>query len=416
MSSDRLARIRKVLAGVPASPGVYIMRNAQGRVVYVGKAKRLDHRVRSYFSGSPSEHPKVRTLVSQVAGLEYIVTGSEHEALLLELSLIQEHRPHYNINLKDDKSYPRVKVSVQEAMPRLSLTRRVLPDGARYFGPFTDVGEVRSGLKFLRTVFPVRACATLPKRACLDFHIGRCVAPCDGHATIEEHRRVVEDLCLFLSGRSDALVRGLRQAMEEASERRDYEAAARTRDQLQRVERLLRQQRMVSLDSRDQDVLGLAVSGDRAVGAVLEVRGGRVLAKRSRELRGVQGRPTEEVWAAWITQYYSRVEALPGEVVVPEAPAGQELLQDYLAARRPGLRLRVARRGDLRALLETARQNAILALEDSLQGGEKVLRVAAPLYEIQRVLELASPPLRIEAFDVSHMHGSETVASLVVMW
>jgi excinuclease ABC subunit C len=308
MASDRLQRIRQTLAGLPASAGVYIMKSASGKVLYVGKAKRLDHRVRSYFSAIPSEHPKVRSLVAQVVDLEYIVTGSEHEALILELTLIQEHRPHYNINLKDDKSYPSVRVSVQEAVPRLSLTRKPAQDGARYFGPFTDVSSVRAGLKFLRTVFPVRACATLPKRACLDLHIGRCLAPCDGHVSPEAHRRVVDELCLFLSGRSDALVKGLQGRMEEAAGRREYEQAAALRDQLQRLERLLRRQRMVSLESREQDVLGLAVSGDRAVGVALEVRGGRVLARRSRELRGVSGQPLDEVWAAWITRHYTRVE------------------------------------------------------------------------------------------------------------
>ncbi|MBI5836622.1 MAG: excinuclease ABC subunit UvrC [Candidatus Eisenbacteria bacterium] len=416
MSSERLLKIRQVLAALPGSPGVYIMKNTQGRVIYVGKAKRLDHRVRSYFSATPSEHPKVRSLVAQVSGLEYIVTSSESEALLLELTLIKEHQPHYNISLKDDKRYPHVKLSVQEAVPRLGFTRKPLGDGARYFGPFTDVREVRAGLKFLRTVFPVRTCATLPKRACLDHHIGRCVAPCEGGAAVDEHRRIVDELCLFLSGRSDALLERLRQEMEAASGRRDYEDAARRRDQLQRVERLLSRQRMVSLDSRDQDVLGLAVSGDRAAGVALEVRGGRVLAKRVRELRNVAGRPLDEVWAAWITQHYSRLEALPREVVVPEAPAGQDLVEEFLRGRRAGAGLRIPRRGPLVALLEMARQNATLALEDSLQGGEKVLRVDPALYDLQKVLGLSAPPLRIEAFDVSHLQGSETVASLVVLW
>ncbi len=415
--SERLEKIQRQLEALPALPGVYIMRSAVGRVLYVGKAKRLDHRVRSYFSSTPAEHPKVRTLVSHVTDLDYIVAGSEHEALLLELTLIKEHQPPYNINLKDDKRYPYVKVTVQETYPRVLMVRKLEDDGARYFGPFTDVWEVRGALKFLRTLFPVRSCVTMPARACLDFHIHRCVAPCEARVGADEYRRIVDDLCLVLQGRDTALLERLKSEMEAASLGQEYELAASRRDLVRKLEALLQKQRMVSLDSRDQDVLGLAISGDRAVGVSMEVRAGKLLAKRTRELRGVQGQGEADIWSAWIAQYYARMEALPGEVVVPVEPADREVIDSFLESRRKGSRLVVGKRGDRAAQLENARQNATLALEESLHGSEAgaVVRIDSSVYELQRALALPHPPVRIEGFDISHFQGSETVASLVVL-
>ncbi len=408
------------LAHLPRRAGVYLFKDRQGRVLYVGKAKRLDHRVRSYFGAGGDSHPKQAALVPRITDLETIVTDSEVEALLLEMTLIKEKRPPYNILLKDDKRFPFLKITLGEEYPKALITRRTPRDGSRYFGPYTDAGALRRTLKTVRAIFPIRSCMG-PRpgrgphyRECLDFHIQRCAAPCIAKVSAEEYRRLVDRMILFLSGHGDEVVSAVRRDMDEASARLDFERAAMLRDRIRGVERLMRRQKMLDVQERDLDVFALARDEDSAFGAVLQVRGGTVLGKERRRLRGTAGRPDAEVMAAFLSQYYRDLDSTPGEVLSAVEPADRELLEQWLSAKAERvITIRVPQRGRFAGLARLAEENARVDLEEARGGGTRG-GLDPAVYALQKALTLASPPIHIEGFDISNIQGAYPVASLVV--
>lgn len=399
----------------PDQPGVYLFRGRRGDVLYVGKAVSLRSRVRSYFTGARAG--KVHALIGRAADVEYIVTGSEIEALILESNLIKEHRPRYNVLLKDDKSYPYLKVTVQERYPCLLLTRiRTRPsDGARYFGPYPGVGAVQETLRLLKKLFPLRTCRRLRPanhRPCLNYHIGRCLGPCRGTVDQEHYAVLVREVLLFLEGRHDRLVRNLTAKMKAAAADLEFERAAELRDQLQAVEQVTAKQNIVSQRRDDLDVIGLARDGDRGWAIVLEIRNGKLLGQHSPALRGIADRSDAEVLAAFIKQYYREAEFIPPVVLLPTSMGTeQELIAEWLSRRRRSrVRLNIPRRGRKRELVQLAEKNAVSAREQL-----RFERDAdAVLVELAALLELEAPPARLEAFDISNLQGAQTVGAMVV--
>ncbi|MEO6463758.1 MAG: excinuclease ABC subunit UvrC, partial [Candidatus Eisenbacteria bacterium] len=400
-----------------------LFKNRQGKVIYVGKAKRLDSRVRSYFQPGRSPHPRTDRLVTLVDDLDVIATGSEAEALLLEATLIREHQPYYNVRLKDDKTFPWVKLSVQETYPRLSITRRVLDDGSRYFGPYTDVRALRTTLRFLRRLFPIRTCRNIDRyikddRPCLNAHIQRCAAPCWSASGVDAaaHRVLVERFALFLAGKDDDVRSGLAADMKRAAGERRYEDAAQVRDRLALLERVAKGQRVLGPRAYDADAIGVARHGDRAVVVALHVRAGRVEGKETRLLRGVRDHDEARLVHEFILQYYLRAATWPKALWLPVAPDDEEALSAALKAGGRAIAFESAKRGRSRTLLEAAAENARLALEVTLakKGGRHV-RYQPGVYELQRALGLPEPPFRVVCFDVSNIQGADPTASITVM-
>jgi excinuclease ABC subunit C len=408
------------IQNLPAVPGVYLFKDARGRVLYVGKAKRLSDRVRSYLTGQDGR-PLVPELMAEAVDLDVILTATEAEALLLESTLIRQHKPHYNILLKDDKSFPYVRVSVQEEFPRLSVTRQVRDDGARYLGPYVDVARMRRTLRELRRIFPVRTCRNFEdyrrrNRPCLYYHIKRCVGPCTTRARVspEEYRALVDGLLLFLTGRDDELLKRLRAEMATASEARLYERAARLRDQIGLLESARVPQAVVAARGPDADVLGLARDGRRASVVTLRVREGRVTGKESRTLQGVEGVPDSELLQSVLVQHYLALEELPRRIVMASLPADAEALAAALG-QRAGRKVELAApvRGREHRLVASAERNAALALEDlaAREAGRRA-RFAPEVLELQKVLGLDSPPYRMVCFDISNLGADHAVAAV----
>lgn len=421
----RLERLREAVGRVPAKPGVYLMKNGQGQVIYVGKAAVLPHRLRQYFQAAERHVPRTRAMVKQVADFEFIVTGNAVEALILEANLIKEYAPRYNVRLKDDKAYPFVKVSLEEPFPRLHVVRRRAKDGSRYFGPYTEVKALRETLDTLRRFFPLRTCkkALLPagraERPCLNYHLGRCLGPCTGKVTPEEYRRVVDEACLFLEGRHDRLLPELRRRMAEASAALAFERAARLRDQIGALERVSERQKVVARSFVEQDLAALAqAEGGRslAVVQVFQVRRGRLTGHAHFLLDEGLAREAGEILGAFLAQYYLEAGSVPREVLVGVALPEPEVLAAFLSTRRGGpVTVRVPQRGNARKLMGMVQENAGTALAEEQMRllGEETLREGAAV-ALAEALGLPGPPRRIECYDISHTQGTETVGSLVV--
>ncbi|HET7226995.1 MAG TPA: excinuclease ABC subunit UvrC [Candidatus Eisenbacteria bacterium] len=406
---------------LPAVPGVYLFKGAAGEILYVGKAKSLSQRVRSYLTGE-SDEPRLRELMALARDLDTILTDTEVEALLLEATLIRQHKPRYNVLLKDDKSFPYVRVSVQEAVPRLSITRQVKDDGARYLGPYTDVKALRRTLREIRRVFPVRTCRNFEdyrrtNRPCLYFHIRRCVGPCTtrSRATPEEYRRIVDGLLLYLTGRDDDLLHRLQREMAEAATERRYEDAARRRDQIRLLEKARVPQKVVSLTARDADALGVARHGDRAAVVALVLRGGRVVGKEVRLLDRAQSLDRAETLRWFVELHYVARGQAPPRLVLPEPPAGAEVLAQALeqVAGRP-VTLAVPNRGREARLVAVAGRNAALTLEDlSARAAGRRAHFTPEILELQQALDLPVPPYRMVCFDISNLGAEGAVAAVV---
>jgi len=406
---------------LPPTPGVYLFKDASGRVLYVGKAKSLSQRVRNYLAGD-LEEPKTRELMSRAADLDTILTDTEAEALLLESTLVRQHRPHYNILLKDDKSFPYVRVSVQEEWPRVSVTRQVRNDGARYLGPYTDVKLLRRTLREIRPIFPLRSCRNFDDyrradRPCLYYHIRRCVGPCYSRAHVdpEDYRRRVDALLLFMTGRDDELTRRLHSEMEQAAADRRYERAAERRDQLDLLRRARVPQKVVGIGRGDTDVVGLARQDRSAALAVLVLRGGRVVGKESRTLDHAEAMGAPELLESSLGQHYLPRRELPRRIVLASMPAGAEVLEEALAHRAGHpVALAAPTRGRERRLVAAAERNAAHALEDAAaRAAGRRARHAPEMLELQRVLQLPAPPFRIVCFDISNLGAEGAVAAVV---
>ncbi len=406
----------EIIAGMPSYPGVYIFRGPSGKILYVGKAKRLKDRVGSHFRGGGDARHEA--MMSEVESVDYIVTESEVDALVLEANLVRDRQPHYNVALKDDKRYPYLKVTVQEKYPRLILTRQVARDGARYFGPYTDVKSLRRTLRLLRTVFPLRTCGDLDTRRrlamdCLSLHVKRCSGPCVHRVSAEEYRRVVEDLVLFLSGRSSALLAVLRKAMEAASARREYEKCALIRDRIAAVESVVRGRRTVNVSEPEADVLGLERRGETACVVVLKVRDGKVMGQERRFLRCGGSTSEGEILTSFIEQHYIAGTPAPRLIAIPVKLQGAGLLESWLKeVRGSKVTLRAPVRGIFRSLIEMARRNAKVAME--AREPKTAAERERPLEELQRSMELPTLPYVIDCYDISNTSGTSPVGSRVV--
>ncbi len=411
-------------------PGVYLFRDGDGEILYVGKAKNLRVRVRSYFRDDPSQSLKTRELARRVRSVETLVVGSEAEALILEANLIKEHRPRFNLQLRDDKRYPYIKVTVQEPFPRVWVTRQVKDDGARYFGPYTSVGNLRAALHVVKRLYTVRSCRydlprEAPDRPCLDYHLGLCKAPCVGLQTEEDYRAMIDEIVRILEGDTEALRRDVEARMRASADALDFERAGRLRDVMQGLDQLAREQRVHRVGGGDHDVIGLARDGELAVAAVLRVRRGLLLGRDTLRFQEVGDQEAEgELLQAFATRYYLGRGALgtrdlPHEVLLPVGFDDREVLAEVLTERAGRkVELRVPVRGEKRRLVELAATNARHALEDRVaEGGGAdagLDRADETLFELQDRLDLKVVPRLIVCFDVSHTQGSETVASAVV--
>jgi len=413
--TDTVAEKLKLL---PDKPGVYIMKDARGKIIYVGKAVVLKNRVRQYFQHNKQHTAKVRAMVSHVADFETIMTHSEVEALILECNLIKKHRPHYNIALKDDKSYPYVKVTVQEPFPRVFLTHRVVKDGARYFGPYTNVTAVHQSLKLLRRLFPLRTCKTLQERPCLEYHIRRCLAPCVGKIDAEEYAAMIRAVLLFLEGHTSDVEKELRYRMEQAATAYHFELAARLRDQLLAVQKVAERQNIVT-GAGDQDAVGMARDSLGVCVQIFFIREGKMLGREQFLLSGSEDESDRDILTAFLQQYYHRATFIPREVLLPLELAADEqaVLETFLTEKKHGSKVHLVcpQRGTKKDIVVMAGDNARKYLADeAVKQQQADARTLGAVRELGEYLGLNKPPMRMECFDISHIQGAETVASMVV--
>jgi excinuclease ABC subunit C len=400
---------------LPESPGVYLWRDADGNVLYVGKAKRLRSRVRSYVGADVADSVKTWALMQSVAGLETIVVPSEAHALILEANLIKEYHPKYNIALRDDKSYPYIKVTIAEPFPRVWVTRHVVDDGSRYFGPYTDVGAMRRALNVVKRIFTVRSCnydmpKQMPERPCLDYYIKRCKAPCILAQTQGEYAAMIDEVLVFLEGRTAEVKRRVRERMELASQSLDFERAAELRDALAHLERMEEPAVVMTIEGGDRDVIGYARDGDDAAVALMRIRGGKLLAREHQFLANVADETDAAVLEAYLVGSYLPLEDRSAELLAPFEPDDRDLVETSLER----TKLVTPQRGPRRELVDLATQNARHLLEElRLTGDEAEERAGDPIYELQRQLGLQKVPRSLVCFDISHAQGTDTVASCV---
>ncbi|MCS6841899.1 MAG: excinuclease ABC subunit UvrC [Roseiflexus sp.] len=414
------------LRAVPLAPGVYLWKDAQGKILYVGKSKRLRDRMRSYFTHT--DNGKTARLVAQIADFQVIVTSTELEALLLEMNLIKQHRPRFNVLLKDDKSYPYIKVTLNEPWPRIFATRNPRwEEGARYFGPYSSAGAVYRTLDQLNRLFAFRPPSRCPDdkfnrhrrlgKPCLYYDIKRCLGPCvPGLVNQDEYRATIELVCRFLEGKSDLVAKTLRRQMEEAAERLDFERAARLRDSIRDIELISQRQQVLRHDDADQDVIGLAREEGMAVVQVLCIRAGKLISAESFPLQNAEGERGEELLASFLTQFYDAAAELPATILLPMPLDDPAIIEQWLAQKAGRkIALHVPQRGEKRRLIELAEQNARQKLDElRLQWLNSEQRAIAGLTEVRDLLGLSALPTRIECFDVSNTQGSHSVGAMVV--
>ncbi len=415
--------IEEELKKLPGKPGVYIMHDKQDAIIYVGKAISLKNRVRQYFQSSRGKSPKIQQMVANIAYFEYIVVDSEMEALVLECNLIKEHRPKYNTMLKDDKSYPYIKVTVNEKFPRVIYARRQKKDKAKYFGPYTSAGAVKETLEMLRKTYFYRSCSRAltgekdTERPCLYYHIGQCKAPCQGYITEEEYRKNIEGILEFLNGNYGLLTKRLTAEMLEASERMEFEKAAEYRDLLNSVKKLTQQQKASDNEGSNRDIIAFATAEDEAVVQVFFVRDGKMIGREHFYLTGVRNEERPDIMADFLKQYYAGTPFVPKELLLGEQlrPEDETLIGEWLSARRGGkVKLLFPQRGDKEKLIELAEKNASMVLQ---QDTEKIRREEARTTgAVKQIADwLGMPQIsRIESYDISNTSGFESVGSMVV--
>ena len=405
---------------LPHKPGVYLMRDAEGGVLYVGKAADLRSRVRSYFGSPFGLQPKIESMVSHVSDVEIMLTSSAQEALILENNLIKRHRPHYNSRLKDDKTYPYMKIDLTEEFPRVYFTRRVERDGARYFGPYASAGSLRKSMDLIKKLFPYRSCNRVitgkDPRPCLDYYIHRCVGPCIGAASKEQYGEVVSQVIMFLEGKQEQVAKELREKMEQAAEELAFERAAVLRDQVQAIERTMEHQRVVSTDMVDRDVIALAKNKDEAWVEVFFIRRGKLIGRDHFMMEGVQDEDSSQSIASFVKQFYSSASYIPSEILLQHPPEEADIIRSWLEDRKGGkVSLLVPQRGEKKKLVTMVSENA--------QQGLSQVRVAwmadtgalsSAMEELQEALNLPRLPGRIECYDISNIQGTNPVGSMAV--
>lgn len=415
IKSDNLSR---KLQHLPDNPGVYLMKDREGRIIYVGKARSLKNRVRSYFQESRYASLKVDTMVSQILDLEYIVTDSELEALILEGTLIKKHKPKFNVVLKDDKNFPYLKLTLHEEFPRVIAVRKIKKDGALYFGPYIPSNAMWRTLKLLHKIFPIRQCTynisfNCMERPCLDYQIGQCIGPCAAMCTREEYDRLVQEVRLFLEGKKEDLIVSLKVKMEEKAAHLEFEQAAKIRDQIVAIQKVMERQKVISMGFENQDILAYATQGDLVNVQMFFIRNGMLVGRSDFNLTQSNDPENTGVLTSFVKQFYAKEVFIPEEIVLPEPIVDQAILSEWLSKRK-GKRVSfvVPQRGKKKKLVTMAFKNAELALrekiETSLEEGPEVLE------KLQKSLGLKNFPTRIEAFDMSNIQGGQAVGSLVV--
>ena len=414
------AYLAEQIRGLPASPGVYLFKDAEDNILYVGKAASLRHRVSSYFGAGQKLTLKLQRMVSKVNDLDYFVTGSEQEALILELNLIKRHHPLYNVRLKDDKTFPYLKIDLSEDWPRVFVTRRLEEGGGRYFGPFASARSVRQTLKLIKGIFPFRSCSRTitgtDPRPCLEYHIGHCLAPCIGVVSRGEYAEVIKQVILFLEGKQERVVRQLESRMNKAAEALDFETAARLRDQLQAVKEVVEGQRIAATVKGEQDVIAFAQDRDQACVQVFFIRGGKLIGRESFILQGTRYEEPSQVMTSFIKQFYDSSPYIPPLLLLQHGVEDVTMIQGWLQGKRGSrVNIQVPRRGNKKQLLNIVAENAQEGLEQL-----KIKQLASPtalstaLDEIKRELRLPRLPSRLEGYDISDIQGMAAVGSMVV--
>jgi excinuclease ABC subunit C len=417
--SDNL--IKEQFKRLPTSPGVYLMKDAAGNVLYVGKAANLRNRVRSYFGSRQKLSLKLERMVSRIGDIDFFVTASEQEALVLELNLIKRHRPHYNVRLKDDKNFPYLKIDMSEDWPRVQITRRLAEDGNRYFGPFASVRSVRQALKVVTEIFPFRSCSititgTLP-RPCLEYDIHRCAAPCiNGAISKEEYAEIIRQVILFLEGKQELVVRQLKNKMRRAALTLEYEKAAGLRDQLHAVERVLQYQRMATAVSGEQDLIAFTRDSDHAYVQVFFIRGGKLIGRESFTLQGTRSEEPEQIMTSFVKQFYDSSHYIPPLILLQHPVEDRAVILSWLKAKRDSrVQIQVPRRGNKKNLVDMVAKNAQASLEQlKVKQLPDPVAVKASLEELKRELNLPRLPFRMEGYDISNIQGRAAVGSMVV--
>jgi excinuclease ABC subunit C len=410
-----------ILDTLPQKPGCYIMKDETGKVIYVGKAINLRSRVRSYFHSGSDLSPKTEKLVQHITDLEWILVGSELEALILEMNLIKRYRPHYNIRLKDDKRYPYIKVHWADPYPKVTVVRNIAQDGNRYFGPYTSIWAVHQTLDLLRKIFPYLTCDRVitgdDPRACLYYDLKLCCAPCIGVTGLEDYRSMIDDLCRFLHGDIAEIADHLQEQMRRESADLHYEKAARLRDQLQAIHTVVERQKIVSTTKTDSDVIALARQDSDACAQVFFIRGGRLIGREHFVLEGSRDTEENEILRQFLMQFYQEAAYIPAEVLLPTDVEEARIVEEWLRSRRGGekVQLEVPRGGVDRELVDLAAENARETLKSlRAQWESDRSRQVEALSELQRELGLSAPPSRMECYDISNIQGTAVVASMVV--
>jgi len=414
--------LQGILDTLPVRPGCYLMKNAAGEIIYIGKAINLRSRVRSYFHGGHDQDQKTRQLVRNISDIEWIVVDSELEALILEMNLIKKHRPRYNIRLKDDKRYPYIKVHWADPFPKVTVTRQMVKDGSRYFGPYTSVWAVHQTLDVLRRIFPYLTCdrniTGKDERACLYYDIKLCTAPCIGAINQADYRQMIDDLCRFLEGKTESVVARLQAEMDAAAEALKFERAAAIRDQILAIERVVERQRVISPERIDSDVVAMARADGEACVQIFFIRSGKLIGREYFILEGTENTTDHEVVTEFIKQFYAEAAQVPPQVLLPNEVAEAQIIEQWLNTRRGGAKVElvvphVGSTGD--ELVRMAAENAVETLGAlRAQWEADTNKQSTALAELQQALDLPGPPNRIECYDISNTQGTAAVGSMVV--
>ena len=413
--------IQEELKKLPGKPGVYLMHDEKDAIIYVGKAISLKNRVRQYFQSSRNKGAKIEQMVTHISRFEYIVTDSELEALVLECNLIKEHRPKYNTMLMDDKTYPFIKVTVAEAFPRVMMARQMKKDKAKYFGPYTSAGAVKDTIELIRKLYKIRSCnRSLPKdigkeRPCLNYHIHQCDAPCQGYVTQEEYRKSIDEVVRFLNGNYDPILKELEEKMQEASDNLEFEKAIEYRELLSSVQKIAQKQKITDTAGDDRDILAMASEGEDAVVQVFFIRNGRLIGRDHFYLKIDEQEASEEILSSFIKQFYAGTPYIPAELMLPEEIEDQEIIEEWLTARREHkVRLRIPKKGTKEKLVELAQKNAQMVLKNDKERLKREEgRTIGAVKELEKILGLKKI-VRMEAYDISNTNGFDSVGSMVV--
>ena len=408
------------LKALPAKPGIYIFKDKEGKVIYVGKANNLNSRVRSYFGAPSSLSAKVQRLVSKIRDFEFIVTNSEQEALILECNMIKKYTPHYNINLKDNKTFPYLKININDDWPGVYITRRVQKDGAKYFGPFASPGSVRKTLRLIEKIFPFRSCSKQiegkDKRPCLDYYIHRCLGPCIGAVEKQEYRDVINEVILFLQGKQEIILRELNAKMKTAATQLHFERAALLRDQIKAIEAVIEGQRIAIKLQGEKDVIGLVQNKELAYVEIFSIRNNKLIGQDYFIMEGIQGESPGQIMTSFVKQYYASASHIPRLILLQHPVDEPAVLSKWLGQRRGGrVELQVPQRGAKRKLVDTAAENAAQRLALAQVKEMKTEVITSGLRELKQKLHLPKMPRRIECYDVSNIQGTLAVSSMVVL-